>query len=72
MANLHGNPFAYLIRTELETTKATLWEERQEHFKTRTALRFAQAQIEELEAKLERVRDCVAPETSKGEYSAVA
>lgn len=56
MPELHGKPFKHEIRSERDQLSRDLWSERKEHRITRRQLRFANAKIEELEAKLDRIK----------------
>lgn len=56
MPELYGKPFKREIRSERDQLSRSLWNERKEHMVTRRRLRFANAKIEELEAKLDRIK----------------
>jgi predicted nucleic acid-binding Zn-ribbon protein len=59
MPELYGQPYKHELRTEIQQLRTELWNLRKEHRDTRTALRYNQYKVQELEAKLERIKSAV-------------
>lgn len=56
MPELYGNEFKHKIRAERNSLRRELRDEKVEHSKTRSNLRYARAKIDELESKIERMK----------------
>jgi hypothetical protein len=56
MPELYGQPFKWELRNEIGQLKKDYWEERKEHRNTRIRLEYAQWQIAELTAKIQRMQ----------------
>jgi hypothetical protein len=52
MPELYGKPYKYELRAEIAELKRDHWNDRKEHMRTRAALRYACAKIEELEVQI--------------------
>jgi chromosome segregation ATPase len=57
MPELYGKPFKHELRTEIQQLRRDLWNLQKEHRETRQALRYNQCKVEELEAKLARIKN---------------
>jgi len=59
MPYLYGQPFKHELRTEIQQLRSELWNLHKEHRKMRASLTYNQCKVEELEAKLERIKSAV-------------
>ena|GEM_PF-4371242 len=59
MPELYGQPFKKELRSEISQLRIDLLNERNEHRKTRDTLRIVRARAQELEAKIERMKEAL-------------